>query len=105
MVKWGMPAPAHLKVLSEVVKAHLECRCRHKCTDRIVLRCGPKAGSAADVATFTLIGHPRAVEAYAWTCRTKNVPVRHIVLKVLPIWDASDAVESVVADCKAGSPR
>jgi hypothetical protein len=98
-----MPAPAHLKALSKAVKAHLGCRCKHAHTDQAVLGCGPRKDSERDVETFTLLGHPRAVEAYAWTCSETQEPIHHIVLKVLPIWDASDAVGSVAEACGEGS--
>ena len=50
-----------------------------------------------EVQVFELVGHPKAVRAYAWSHATKDGGRRvHAVLEELPVHDAPTAVRSEI---------
>lgn len=50
-----------------------------------------------NVETFTLTGHPKASEAFAWAFHNGSEPQYIAVLKIPPIRDPSDAVRAAIA--------
>lgn len=83
--------------LRDAVSAWHGCDCSHSDTSHIIeFRDGIKIFDG-NVETFQLRGHLRAVEAYAWAVKSGKSEEYVVVLKVLPIWDASDAVRAAIA--------
>lgn len=50
-----------------------------------------------DVETFTLSGHTKATEAFAWAFHNGTEPQYVAVLRLPPINDPSDAVRAAIA--------
>jgi hypothetical protein len=88
---------AYLHNLSEAVAALHGCDCTHSGTSRVVEFWEGSKVFDGDVETFTLSGHPKAGEAFAWAFHNGTEPQYLAVLKVPPINDPSDAVRAAIA--------
>ncbi|MEO5912704.1 MAG: hypothetical protein ABIS50_00610 [Luteolibacter sp.] len=86
----------YLHHLKAAVTALHGCDCLHSGTSRVTYFHAGKKIFDGRVETFSLIGHQEAFEAYAWAISNGDQLQYLAVLKVLPIWDASDAVAAVI---------
>jgi hypothetical protein len=90
----------HLQNLRDAVAALRGCDCSHSGTSRVVEFFEGRKVFDGDIETFTLSGHPKAVEAFAWAFHNGTKPQYVAVLRLPPINDPSDAVRAAI---KSGS--
>lgn len=90
----------YIQNLKEAVTALHGCDCVHSGTSRVVeFWRGEKVFDGA-VETFTLSGHPKASEAFAWAFHNGTEPQYVAVLRFAPINDPSDAVRAAIGSGK-----
>jgi len=87
----------YLQNLSEAVASLHGCNCSHSGTSRVIEFYDGQKVFDGDVETFTLSGHPKASEAFAWAFHNGTQPQYLAVLKVPPIENPSDAVRAAIA--------
>lgn len=87
----------YLQNLKEAVTALHGCDCVHSGTSRVVEQFESTAVFDGPVETFTLSGHPKASEAFAWAFHNGKEPQYIAVLRIHPINDPSDAVRAAIA--------
>jgi len=88
---------AYLQTLTEAVTALHGCDCSHSCTSHVIEFYEGQKVFEGDIETFTLSGHPKAREAFAWGYHNGTEPQYVAVLKIPPIVDPSDAVRAAIA--------
>ena len=87
----------YIRTLTRAVTALHGCGCSHSGTTRVIEQFEGKTIFDGPVETFTLSGHPKAGEAYAWAFHTGVEPQYVAVLKLPPVEDPSDAVRVAIA--------
>jgi hypothetical protein len=87
----------YIDTLREAVTALHGCGCSHVATSRVIEFYEGQKVFEGYVETFTLSGHPKASEAFAWAFHNGQEPQYVAVLKVPPINDPSDAVRAAIA--------
>ena len=87
----------YLQNLKEAVTALHGCDCAHSDSARVIEQYEGKTVFDGNVETFTLTGHPKASEAFAWAFHNGTEPQYVAVLKVPPVNDPSDAVRAAIA--------
>jgi len=87
----------YLDNLRDAVSALHGCDCSHSVTSFVVEFYEGRKVFEGNVETFTLSGHPRASEAFAWAFDDKGEPRYLAVLKIPPINDPSDAVRAAIS--------
>jgi hypothetical protein len=88
---------AYIQNLTEAVAALHGCGCSHSGTSRVVEFYQGRKVFEGDIETFTLVGHSKAKEAFAWAFHNGVEPQYLAVLKIPPIGDPSDAVRAAIA--------
>ena len=87
----------YLDNLRDAIAALHGCDCSHSGTSLVVEFYEGRKVFEGNVETFTLSGHPKASEAYAWAFHNGVEPQYIAVLKLPPIQDPSDAVRVAIA--------
>jgi hypothetical protein len=87
----------YLDNLRDAVAALHGCDCSHSGTSVVVEFYEGRKVFEGNVETFTLSGHPKASEAFAWAFNNGNEPQYVAVLRITPINDPSDAVRAAIA--------
>jgi hypothetical protein len=92
-----MQISRYLTDLRDAVTALHGCNCSHSGTSRVVEFYEGQKVFDGDIETFTLSGHPKASEAFAWAFDNGTEPQYIAVLNIPPINDPSDAVRAAIA--------
>lgn len=87
----------YLENLRDAVAALHECACFHSGTTFVSESFNGEKVWEGDVETFTLTGHAKADEAFAWAFDNGKEPQYIAVLKLPPINVPSDAVRAAIA--------
>lgn len=87
----------YLANLRDAVAALHGCGCSHSGTSRVVEFYEGRKVFDGPVETFTLSGHPKASEAFAWAYNNGKEPQYVAVLHLPPVNDPSDAVRAAIA--------
>lgn len=87
----------YIQNLTEAVTALHGCDCAHSGSSRVIEFYEGQKVFDGDVETFTLSGHKKATEAFAWAYHNGTEPQYVAVLKRPPINDPSDAVRTAIA--------
>jgi hypothetical protein len=87
----------YLDNLRDAVVALHGCGCSHSGTSRVVERFESSTVFDGSVETFSLVGHPKASEAFAWAFDNGTEHQYVAVLRIPPINDPSDAIRAAIA--------
>lgn len=92
-----MAVSKYLQNLHAAVAALHGCDCSHSRTSRVIEFHEGEKFFEGPVEIFTLSGHPKVSEAFAWPYDNGEEPQYLAVLKVPPINDPSDAIRAAIA--------
>jgi hypothetical protein len=95
-----------MKDIQLLQKAILEtngCESRWEASVRVEEKFEGKTAWSGIVEIFSLVGHPKAKYAYAWTYRDGNQDRTTVVLKIPPVDSPQSAVKVAIAS-KARHP-
>lgn len=88
----------YLRDLSEAVSALHDCQCSHVKTSHVHEMMDGETVWQGDVEIFTLTGHPKATQAFAWSWEDDAGEEQFIaVLNVPPINSPREAVQAAIA--------
>lgn len=87
----------NIQNLRQAVTALHGCDCLHSGTSRVVEFYEGQKVFDGNIQTFSLAGHPKASEVFAWAFDNGNEPQYIAALEVPPINDPSDAMRAAIA--------